>query len=142
MNTLFLQNIFLYMTLDISRTASYEITLVHLVHPFSRSPQILLKIGSIVFSYIVHNNSWPWYLVTDEAGLNLGHKWAKIGPESRFFTIISSLVHQISLKLHVMIAHKSHKKKFWRPNFGQNGPKLDLKLGFCHSFKFGSLVFL
>ena len=34
-------------------------------------PLIFLKIGSLVFSDIVHNDSWPWYLVTDEASLNL-----------------------------------------------------------------------
>ena len=27
------------------------------------------KTGSLVFSNIVHNDSWPWYLATDEARL-------------------------------------------------------------------------
>ena len=44
-----------FWTLDFSRTASYEITLVR--------PS--LKIGLLVFSDIVHDDSWPWYLVTD-----------------------------------------------------------------------------
>ena len=28
---------------------------------------IFVKIGSLVFPDIVHGDSWPWYLVTDEA---------------------------------------------------------------------------
>ena len=58
------------------------------------------KIGSLIFSDVVHDNSWPWYLVTDEARFlkknvvaGIWAKGAKIGPKTRFFTIFSSLVH-------------------------------------------------
>ena len=51
----------------------------------------------------------------------LWSKGAKIGPEIRFFAIISSLLHQFSLKLHTMIACSNVQhvvkvksmKKFW-----------------------------
>ena len=45
-----------YWTLDVDQTASYIITLVRL----SVCPSLnLLKIGSLVFSDIVHDDSWP-----------------------------------------------------------------------------------
>ena len=53
-----------YWTLDVDQTASYIITLVRL----SVCPSLnLLKIGLLVFSDIVHDNSWPWHLVSDGA---------------------------------------------------------------------------
>ena len=53
-----------YWTLDVTRTASYEITFV----PLSVRPSLsFLKNGALVFSNIVHDDSWPWYLLTDEA---------------------------------------------------------------------------
>ena len=56
-------------TLDVSRTASYEITLVHLsVHPSVRPSLSFLKIESLVFSDIVHDDSQPSHLVTDKPG--------------------------------------------------------------------------
>ena len=85
-------------THDVSRTASNEITLVRL----SARPSLrFVKIGSLFFSDIVHDDSWPWYLVPDEARFfgekkrnwwpNLV-KWTKIGPETKFyFAIFSSL---------------------------------------------------
>ena len=48
-----------YWTLGVSRPASYEITLARLSIRF-------LKIESLVFSEIVHDDSWPWYLVTEK----------------------------------------------------------------------------
>ena len=46
-----------YWTLDISQTASYEITFVRL----SVRPSLsFLKIGSLVFCDIVHDDRWPW----------------------------------------------------------------------------------
>ena len=49
--------------LDVSRTRSYEINLARLpVRQLLR----FLKTGSLAFSDIVHGDSWPWYLVTDE----------------------------------------------------------------------------
>ena len=99
---------FSYWTLDVSRTASYEINLVCLPVRPSLS---FLKIGSLVFSDIVHDNGWPWYLVNDEArflkksfGGRIWAKWTKIGPKNMFFVIFSSLFHYFSLKLHIIIA--------------------------------------
>ena len=55
-----------------------------------------LKIGSLLSSDIVHDDSWPWYLMTDsqisEKKL-VARISAKIGPETRYFAIFSSLVH-------------------------------------------------
>ena len=46
----------------------YEITLVRRSVRLSVRPSLsFLKIGSLVFSNIVYYDSWPWYLVTDEA---------------------------------------------------------------------------
>ena len=55
----------IFWTLDVSRTASYEITLVCL----SICPSLsFLKMGTLVFTdIVVHDDCWPWYLVTDEA---------------------------------------------------------------------------
>ena len=54
--------------LDVSRAESYEITPVRLsVRLFVRLSLSFLKIRSLVFSDIVHDDSWPWYLVTEEA---------------------------------------------------------------------------
>ena len=83
---------------DVRRTASYEITLVRLSFRPSLS---FLKIGSLVFSEIVHDESWPRFLVTDGArflkkktlAAQICAKWAKIGPKKSFFAIFSSLVH-------------------------------------------------
>ena len=58
-----------------------------------------LKIGSLVYSHIVHDDSWPWHLVTDsqifekEIGrLNLG-QMTKTSSKTRFFVIFSCLLH-------------------------------------------------
>ena len=55
-----------------SRTAFYEITLVSpsvclSVRTSVRPSLNFLKIESLVFSNILCDYSWPWYLVTDEA---------------------------------------------------------------------------
>ena len=49
---------------DVNRTASYEI-----IHDrLSVGPALnFLKTGSLVFSDIVHGDSWPWFLVIGEA---------------------------------------------------------------------------
>ena len=69
-------------TLDVSWTASYEITLVRLFVRLSVRPSLsFLKIGSLVFSHIVHGGSWPQHLVTDGARFFLkklgGQNWAQ-----------------------------------------------------------------
>ena len=87
-------------TFDVSRTASYEITFFRLsIYPSVRPTLSFLKIGSLVLSDIVHDDSWPSYLVTDEARFlkknlvaQIWAKWAKIRPKPRFFAIISILV--------------------------------------------------
>ena len=57
-----------FWTLNVSRTASYKITLVRLSICLSTHRSVsFLKIGSLVFSDIVHDDGWPWYLVTDGA---------------------------------------------------------------------------
>ena len=85
-----------FLTIEVSWTASYEITLLRLSAHHSPS---CLKIGSLVFSDIVHDDNWQWYLVTDENRFlkkNLTAqtrvKWAKISLKIRFFGIFSSLV--------------------------------------------------
>ena len=50
-----------------------------------------LKIGSLLSSDIVHDDSWPWYLMTDSQ-ISEKKISAKIGPETRYFAIFSSLV--------------------------------------------------
>ena len=100
-----------YWMLDISQTVSYEITLVSLSVCLSVRPSLnFLKTGSLVFCDIVHDDSWSWYLVTDETRFlkNVGDwnliptdlSWAKM----RFFTIFFSVDDTFLLKLLVMIA--------------------------------------
>ena len=77
-------------------------------------------------------------------------KGAKIGPETRFFAIFSSLLHQFSLKLHTMIAcnHVQHlvEVKFMKKNLGANlvqgGQNRSQNQVFCYFLKFALLVFL
>ena len=81
-----------YWTLDVSLTASYEITLAHPSFRLSVF-HCFLKIGSLFFSDIVHDDSWPWYLATDETkfleksfcGPNLPPKCPKSVPKLVFF---------------------------------------------------------
>ena len=116
-------------TLDVSRTASYEITLARL----SVRPSLsFLKIGSLVFSDIVNHDSWPWYLVTDGARFlkkkkkltaQIWAKYAKIRPKTSFFCHFLCLVYYFSLKSHSVIACMQQcltsgkdeilEKKFW-----------------------------
>ena len=100
-NIYHLTDFFIVGLLDVSRTASYEITLVYLsVFLFVRPSLSFFKIGSLVFSDIVHDNSWPCYLVTDVArflqkklAARIWDKWFKIWLKSRFFAIFSGLIH-------------------------------------------------
>ena len=62
------------------------------VCPSVRASLSFLKIGSLVFSDIVHDDSWPWHLVTDEAWFlkkkkkkkKIDSKGTKIRPKTRF----------------------------------------------------------
>ena len=61
-------SIFGYWTLNVSWTVAYEIALIDLSICLSGRPSLgFLKISSLVVSDNVHDDSWPWYLVTDEA---------------------------------------------------------------------------
>ena len=87
-HSLFFTKLFIYYwTFNVSPTVSYEITLFRLsfCHSFCLSvcPSVcksvrpsltFLKIGSLVYSDIVHYNSLPWNLMTAEARFlrNLG----------------------------------------------------------------------
>ena len=81
-----------YWMLGVSWTASYEITVFHLSVSLSVCPSLtFLKIGLLVFS-IVHDDNWPWYLVTDKARFfkknwwpEFGSNGPKLGQKNRFF---------------------------------------------------------
>ena len=116
-------------TLEVCRTASYEITLICLssvrpsVCPRVR-PSVLHKVFSrlghqfflIQYMMIVGHNiqclTKPGFLKKKKKNKTkqkimtpqIQVKWTKIGPQTRFFAIFSSLVHWFSLKLHTMIA--------------------------------------
>ena len=61
-------SIFDYWTLNVSWTVAYEITLIDLSICLSGCLSLgFLKIWSLVVSDNVHDDNWPWYLVTDEA---------------------------------------------------------------------------
>ena len=92
---------FIFWTLDVNWTASYEVTLILLSAVLSVRPSLnFLKIGSSGFPDIGHDDSWPWYLVADEprfflrkiAARILGQR-AQIRPEMRFFAIFLSWDH-------------------------------------------------
>ena len=125
----------MYWTLDVSRTASYEITLVHLsVCPYVRPSLSFLKIGSLVFSDIAHDDSWPWYLMTDRArflktnfgGSNLGQmgqNWAQNLVFCYFckFGLLVFLEIACNDSLQqclTCILGKIHETNFWSPNLG------------------------
>ena len=97
--------------LSVSQIASIKITLVQLSGCLcvylSVCPLLnFLKIGSLIFAGIVHDNSWPWYLVIDEA-IFLKKNWQpefglneqKSDPDWGFLAIFFSLDHKFSLKL-------------------------------------------
>ena len=102
----------LYWTLDVNWTAPYEITLARLSICLSvRSSLSFLKIESLAFSNIVHDNSWPWYLRSDKVrflkkrlATRIWGQRAQIRSKMRFFVILLNLDHTFSLKLHTMIA--------------------------------------
>ena len=104
-----------FWTLNVGRTASYENHSCPSVCLSVRLSLSFLKIGSLVFSDIVHNDSWSWYLVTDGARFlkkkkkNWRPEFRPNGPRSGpkqvfFFAIFLSLVHQFFFILHKMIA--------------------------------------
>ena len=112
-----------------------------------------LKIGSLVFSDIVHYDSWSWYLVTAEARFlkkkkinrqpKFGPSGPKLGPNLGFLPF--SQVCFISfpwnhLQQFITCSRGKTHKKFLGTKFGpESGPKSGF---FCHFLKFDSLVFL
>ena len=64
-----------------------------------------LRIGLLIFPDTAHYDSWPWYLVTDEAIFLKKKMTAQFGSlKMRFFAIFLCLGHTFSLKLHTLIA--------------------------------------
>ena len=77
--------LFKFWMLNFGWTTYHEITLVNLSVPLSISLSVhpslnFIKIGSLVFSNIVNDESWPWYLVTEKARILKKHLVAQIGP--------------------------------------------------------------
>ena len=153
--------------LDLSRTESYEITLVHLfvclhirlsVCVSVRQSLSFLKTGSLAFPDIVHDDGWPWYLVTDAVrflknkfgGPNLG--WmSQIQVQSYVFCnflkfgslVFLEIVCNDSLQSFPTSSRdKIHEKSFWGQNLGERSQNWFPKKVFCPFFKFDSLVFL
>ena len=86
-----------------------------------------LKFGSVVFLKIAYNDSLQQCITfcrcktSKKVFGRAGKIWAKIGLETRFLTIFSSLPLWLSLKLHTMIPCKNVQHqievKFWKKNF-------------------------
>ena len=124
-------------TLDVSRTASYEITLVCLsVHLSVRPSLNFVKIGLLVFAGILHGDSWSWYLMTDKArflkkkkkkwqpefgpnGNKSGPKWASL-PFSWVLIIIFpwNCIRKVLATILTSSRGKIHEKIFGGPNLG------------------------
>ena len=78
------------------KSLSTPATPTHPVGLSDRPSLSFLKIGPLVFSDIVHDDSWPWYLVTDRARFlkknlmaQIWVKWAKFQPKIGFFLLFS-----------------------------------------------------
>ena len=77
----FLSLLFISWKLDVNQTMSYEITLVLLfVRTSVHLSLILLNIWSLVFSDIVHDDSWQRYVVTVKARFFFKELAAQIWP--------------------------------------------------------------
>ena len=104
-----------------------------------------LKIGSLVFSDIVHDDSWPWYLVTDGTRFlkkkKLQSKFEPNGPKSGpklgflYFLKFHSLFFleiacNNSLQQCLTSSRGKIYVKFLWPKFGPKGPIYVRKLDF------------
>ena len=102
-----------------------------------------LKIWSLFFSCIVHDDSWPWRLVTDGARFlkkSFGSpNLTKIGPKTRFFfshflkfgsLVFLSITFDDRLEQCLTTSRGKTFKKFCGPKSGPNRPESGLKLGF------------
>ena len=111
-----------------------------------------LKIGSLVFSDIVHDDSWPWHLVTDEPDFckkKIGSlnwvKWAKIRHKTRGLfchflqfglLVFLEIAYSDSLEQCITSTRgKTHEKSFLELTLGQNRPKPGPKLVFFGSYR-------
>ena len=85
-----------------------------------------------VFSDIVHDDTWPWYLVIDKATfLKKINLTAKSGPKSGFLSFSWVWI------IKTFSRGKNYEKKNWCPNLGQTSQN---RVG--HFLYFGSLVFI
>ena len=136
-------SVYEFWTLDVSQTASYKIILACLSVSSSVTSSTSVKFSQnwiISFFYIVHDHSWPWYLVTDEA------RFLKENIRSPSFDPAKNEVFRHflefgSLSLHTMITWNNVQiladvkltKIFFffkgGSKFGPNGLKLGPKLG-------------
>ena len=102
-------------TLDVIRTASYEIILDHLAVRLLVRPSVrhyiflrldhyfFLMLYMMIADHDILELTKPYFLKNTVAA-QIWAKQAKIGSETRLFTIFSSLVYQFFLKFHTMIA--------------------------------------
>ena len=141
--------LFTFWMFDVTWTVSYELTLVCLwvcpsvcssVYPSVCPSLSFFKIGSLVFSGIVHDDSWPWHLVTDRAriltkkkkywqpefGLNGPKLGPKLGVFFYFFKCHSLVFLEIACNDSLQqwltyIRGKIHERNPWCPNLCQRG---------------------
>ena len=95
-----------------------------------------LKIGSLVFSNSVHDDSWP---NGPKSGLKLGFfHFLKFGS-----LVFLEIAYNDSVQQSVTSSRgKIHEKSFWGPKFVPKGPKSGLKLGFLSFSQVWFLGFL
>ena len=104
----------------------------------------------IIFSDILHDDSWPWYLVIDETKFKKKKKWwPEFGLKWGFSTfswvwIVHFAWNNIQLRQCITTSRgKIHEEKLWGgAKLGQAGQNRTQYQVFCNFFKFCSLVFL
>ena len=125
-----------FWTLDVGRTASYENHSCPSVCLSVRLSLSFLKIGSLVFSDIVHNDSWSWYLARflkkKKRQSEFGPSRPKSGPKWGFlpFYWVWIICDHYNHMMYTMIAcdnltfswSKTHAKNLGGPKFGPNRP--------------------
>ena len=137
---------FTFWTLDVTWTVSYELTLVRQwvcpflcwsVYPSVHPSLSFFKIGSLVFSGIVHDDSWSWHLLTDRATFLKKKTWQaefgpngpKLGPKLFFFYFLKcgslrflEIACNDSLQQWLTSSRgKTHERNFWGPHLCQRG---------------------
>ena len=106
------------------------------VCPSDRPSLSFLKIGSLVFCDVVHDDSWPWYLVTDKARFlekkifgspNLG-QMAQHRTQNEVFCYFLKFVSLVFLEIayndrlqQCLTSSRGRiHEKFWAPKLGHN----------------------